>query len=107
MFGPLHPFGVDQPQPAFRMQDICTRLGHLHDSTEPHSLAHTHKAWMESDGLMSLVAQQTQPQLAHEASSQVMSESFSETWGAHSISPERVQVSHVWWLTQVVSELPH
>ncbi|CAE7336646.1 unnamed protein product [Symbiodinium natans] len=40
-------------RPDLIQEDICSRLAHLHDSTEPHGLEHTHK---------------------------VLSESFSETW---------------------------
>ncbi|CAE7272480.1 GBA [Symbiodinium pilosum] len=35
-------------RPDLIPEDICSRLGHLHDSTEPHSLKHTHKVLSES-----------------------------------------------------------
>jgi len=35
-------------RPDLIPEDVCSQLGHLHDSTEPHSLQHTHKVLRES-----------------------------------------------------------
>ncbi|CAE7355196.1 unnamed protein product [Symbiodinium sp. CCMP2592] len=35
-------------RPDLIPEDVCSQLGHLHDSTEPHSLEHTHKVLRES-----------------------------------------------------------
>ncbi|CAJ1333222.1 unnamed protein product [Effrenium voratum] len=35
-------------RPDLISEDLCGRLGHLHDSTEPHSLRHTHKVLREA-----------------------------------------------------------
>ncbi|CAE7915486.1 unnamed protein product [Symbiodinium necroappetens] len=51
-------------RPDLIPEDVCSHLGHLHDSTEPHSLQHTHK---------------------------VLRESFSDTWFRHLlIEPEPI-----------------